>query len=82
MFMSMDDSRRIRLQRGITVATRSTLVLVSLSVVKICVGVLSGSIALLADATHTVMDIAGSAVVWLGLRLSLRKPTDQFPYGF
>jgi len=82
VFMSTDDSRTIRLQRGITVATRSTLVLVSLSVVKICVGVLSGSIALLADATHTVMDIAGSAVVWLGLRLSLRKPTDRFPYGF
>ena len=37
---------------------------------------------MLADAAHTIMDIAGSVIVWLGLRLSLRKPTDRFPYGF
>jgi cation diffusion facilitator family transporter len=72
----------MQLQRGITVAKRSTLVLVFLSVTKVAVGLLSGSIALLADATHTVMDIAGSTIVWLGLRLSVREPTDRFPYGF
>jgi len=80
--MNTDEPRRMQLQRGITVAKRSTLVLVFLSATKVAVGLLSGSIALLADATHTVMDIAGSTVVWLGLRLSVREPTDRFPYGF
>ena len=80
--MSADDARTILLRRGITVSSRSTLVLVVLSIAKVTVGLLSGSIALLADAAHTLMDIAGSVIVWLGLRLSLRKPTDQFPYGF
>ena len=80
--MSADDARTILLRRGITVSSRSTLVLVGLSIAKVTVGLLSGSIALLADAAHTLMDIAGSVIVWLGLRLSLRKPTDQFPYGF
>jgi cation diffusion facilitator family transporter len=80
--MSSDDARRILLQKGITVSRRSTLVLVALSIAKGGVGLLSGSIALLADAAHTIMDIAGSVIVWLGLRLSLRKPTDLFPYGF
>ena len=80
--VSTDELRRARLQRGITVARRSTLVLVLLSVTKVTVGFLSGSIALLADAAHTVIDIAGSTIVWLGLRLSVREPTDRFPYGF
>jgi cation diffusion facilitator family transporter len=80
--MNTDEPRRVQLQRGITVAKRSTLVLVFLSVTKVAVGLLSGSIALLADATHTVMDIASSTIVWLGLRLSVREPTDRFPYGF
>ena len=80
--MSVGDGKRILLQRGITVSRRSTFVLVVLSIAKAIVGLLSGSIALLADAAHTIMDIAGSVIVWLGLRLSLRKPTDLFPYGF
>ena len=80
--MNAEDVRTILLQRGIAVSRRSTFILVLLSVAKVTVGLLSGSIALLADATHTIMDIAGSAIVWLGLRLSLRKPTDRFPYGF
>jgi len=80
--MSPDDARAILLQEGIAVSRRSTFVLVVLSISKGVVGLLSGSIALLADAAHTVMDIAGSVIVWLGLRLSLRKPTDRFPYGF
>jgi cation diffusion facilitator family transporter len=80
--MSPDDARAILLQEGIAVSRRSTFVLVILSISKGVVGLLSGSIALLADAAHTVMDIAGSVIVWLGLRLSLREPTDRFPYGF
>jgi cation diffusion facilitator family transporter len=80
--MSAGDAKRTLLQRGITVSRRSTFVLVVLSIAKVIVGLMSGSIALLADAAHTITDIAGSVIVWLGLRLSLRKPTDLFPYGF
>ena len=75
------EARTLLLERGVTVAKRCTMILVVLSVTKGIVGAMSGSIVLLADATHTVMDIFGSAVVWLGLRLSLREPTDRFPYG-
>jgi cation diffusion facilitator family transporter len=80
--LSVTDSGKISLQKGITASRRATLALVALSFAKGSIGIVSGSIALLADATHTVMDIVGSIVVWLGLRLSLRKPTDRFPYGF
>jgi cation diffusion facilitator family transporter len=80
--LSAKDARAILLQKGTTVSRRSALVPVVLSIAKGAVGLLSGSIALLADAAHTIIDIAGSVIVWLGLRLSLRKPTDRFPYGF
>ena len=80
--LSAKDARAILLQKGTTVSRRSALVPVVLSIAKGAVGLLSGSIALLADAAHTIVDIAGSVIVWLGLRLSLRKPTDGFPYGF
>jgi len=80
--LSAKDARAILLQKGTTVSRRSALVPVVLSIAKGAVGLLSGSIALLADAAHTIVDIAGSVIVWLGLRLSLRKPTDRFPYGF
>jgi cation diffusion facilitator family transporter len=80
--LSVDDSARMPLQKGITATKSATFILVVLSFAKVSVSIVSGSIALLADATHTVIDIAGSIVIWLGLRLSLRKATDRFPYGF
>jgi len=80
--MTSDDPKTVLLQNGITVSRRSTLVLVVVFITKSTVGLLSGSIALLADAAHTIMDIAGSMIVWLGLRLSTKEPTDRFPYGF
>ena len=54
--MNAEDVRTILLQRGIAVSRRSTLILVVLSVAKVTVSLLSGSIALLADAAHTIMD--------------------------
>ena len=76
------DSRMMLLQKGVTASIRSTVALIVLSIVEAGVSVLSGSVALLADAVHTLTDLVGSAIVWIGLRLSMKKPTDQFPYGF
>lgn len=80
--MGVDTNKALLLRKGIIASKRSTLILMLLSIVEGSVSFLSGSIALFADAIHTVMDIAGSAVVWIGLKLSLRAPTDRFPYGF
>ena len=52
-----------------------------LAVVKGVAGILGNSYALVADAVESVTDIAGSLVVWSGLRLSSRAADDDHPYG-
>jgi cobalt-zinc-cadmium efflux system protein len=44
-------------------------------------GLLSGSMALLADAGHNLSDVLGLALAWGGLRLAQRPATPRFTYG-
>ncbi len=44
-------------------------------------GLLSNSVALLADAGHNVSDVLGLAVAWSAAVLSKRAPTQRFTYG-
>ena len=44
-------------------------------------GVLSNSVALLADAGHNLGDVLGLGVAWLASELVKRAPTDRFTYG-
>ncbi len=70
------------LQIGANASKNSTLALVFLASLKGIVGFYSGSIALLADAVHTSLDIFTSLAVWVGLKLSLRGSGETFPYGY
>lgn len=45
-------------------------------------GVLSNSVALLADAGHNLSDVLALAVAWVGMSLSKRAPSGRFTYGF
>src|ERR1700686_3703528 len=45
-------------------------------------GVVSGSLALLADAGHNLGDVLGLALSWGAAVLSRRGPTQRFTYGF
>jgi len=47
---------------------------------KYCLGVFSGSLALIADAVHSSADVVSSASIWAGLRISRRK-SKRFPFG-
>ena len=53
-----------------------------LSLLKATVGYVSGSIALVADALHDASDVLITIASWVGLKISERKPTKRFPYGF
>ena len=61
------------------VATTLSLIL---AVVKLSVGVMSGSVALLASAMDSIMDMFVSVFNFLALRISDKKPTDEFSYGY
>lgn len=60
----------------------SITVTIFLVVLKYSIGVLSGSIALVADSIHALTDVLSSVAVLLGLMIASRKPTKSFPYGF
>lgn len=50
-------------------------------VVEVIYGLLSGSMALLADAGHNLSDVLGLAIAWAGAELAKRPPTARFTYG-
>ena len=70
------------LEMGETASKYSTIANLSLAIIKGLVGILSGSIALIADAVHSFSDIFASMAVYIGLKLSRRKPDEKFPYGY
>ncbi len=60
----------------------SVVLNVLLFVLKYYAGVVSASVALIADAWHTLSDSLTSVVVILGIRLSSRKPDREHPFGY
>lgn len=52
------------------------------SAVKIAIGLLTSSIAILSDGAHNMADAASSVLTIVGTKLSARKPTRKHPFGF
>ncbi len=61
-------------------AAGSILLNSALAAAKYALGAACSSLALKADALHSLTDIAASAAVFMGIRLSRRR-TAEFPYG-
>lgn len=53
----------------------------TLAAVKIAGGVVGNTYALIADGVESLVDIFSSALVWAGLRVAMRPPDDNHPYG-
>ena len=70
------DSRGIR-----RLAFLGLLVNLVLSIVKLFAGIVGHSYALIADAAESLTDIAGSTIIWAGLRYAARPPDERHPYG-
>jgi divalent metal cation (Fe/Co/Zn/Cd) transporter len=62
------------------VAAYSLLVNMILVAIKLFLSIASGSLALRADAVHSLVDVFDSAALMLGLYISERK-SKSFPYG-
>ena len=54
---------------------------VAIVIVQAVFGVLSNSVALIADAGHNLSDVLGLLVAWLASSLARRPPTSRFTYG-
>ena len=64
---------------------KTTLIGIAISIVLVFLkgiaGYLGHSYALIADATETGADVFSSALLWAGLRIALKRPDEQHPYG-
>ena len=70
------------LKKGETTSKYASIISMVFSLVKGITGWYTGSVALMADAVNSFSDIFASLAVYLGLRFSQKKATEQFPYGY
>jgi cation diffusion facilitator family transporter len=69
------------LQTGARVALLGLGINVVLATVKIVGGYVGNAYVLIADGIESALDIAGSAVIWGGLKFAARPPDATHPYG-
>ena len=69
------------LESGARVALLGMVANVFLATAKITAGALGNSYVLIADGIESALDIAGSAIIWGGLKLAARPADETHPYG-
>ncbi len=69
-------------QRGKKVSIVAGLGTLMFALAKGIVGLVSGSIVLMGDAVHSGADSFSAFLVWAGLKISQKDPTEKFPYGY
>ena len=52
-----------------------------LIILKLTVGIISGSISILSEALHSGMDLIASVIAFIAVRISARPPDELHPYG-
>ncbi|HXK06830.1 MAG TPA: cation diffusion facilitator family transporter [Verrucomicrobiae bacterium] len=62
-------------------ALTSLLAAIALTTFKIVVGILTGSLGILAEAAHSGLDLVAAAMTWLAVRISGRPPDSEHLYG-
>lgn len=70
-----------RVEAGMRLALIGILVNALLAVAKLLAGYFGDSYALIADGIESTLDIAGSCIIWSGLKLATKPPDAEHPYG-
>jgi cation diffusion facilitator family transporter len=77
----VDDKQAIAGRQIKSITYLGMAVNIALSVIKVVIGLLATSLALVADGIHSLSDVATDVAVLLGLHLGSRKPDQSHPYG-
>lgn len=72
----------IRKKLGIQAGIVSIITNILLFAIKMWAGIVSGSLALIADAWHTLSDSLSSVIVIFSVKISSRKPDKNHPFGY
>src|SRR5213082_808434 len=75
------DAAASNLQSGARLALVGLAVNVAFAFIKLMAGVFGNAYALIADGIESALDVAGSIVIWGGLRFAARPPDATHPYG-
>lgn len=54
---------------------------VFLIIIKLIAGILSGSVSILSEAIHSMMDLIAAVIAYFSVRISSRPPDPEHPYG-
>jgi cation diffusion facilitator family transporter len=60
----------------------SALILAGAGLTELAFASVTHSVGLLGDGLHNLSDVSTSLLVFIGFRVSRRKPTDRYPYGY
>ncbi len=71
------DPRRAEVRESLTALAVNTAVWI----IRLYLGLLSGSMALVADAWHSLSDNFSSAAILIGSRVAAKPPDEEHPYG-
>lgn len=70
-----------RIRAGVSVGIVGLFTNVLLFLIKILVGILSGSVAIVADAVNSLFDFVSSVMTVVGFQVSGKEPDQGHPYG-
>ena len=76
----MDKARRTR-ARKTRAAALSVLSNASLVILKVIVGIFTGSVSILSEAIHSANDLLAAIIAFISVRISDRPPDREHPYG-
>ena len=78
---SINNTARLNLEAGMKLALLGIGINAVLAAVKLLAGYFGHAYALIADGIESSLDIAGSFIIWGGLKLAAKPPDADHPYG-
>jgi cation diffusion facilitator family transporter len=77
----MEPARQQQLREKRSAAVTSVIAAVFLTVLKAVVGVMTGSLGILAEAAHSTLDLGAALLTLFAVRVSDRPADEEHPYG-
>lgn len=71
----MSSNRKVKVA-ALSIASNTTLI-----IIKVIVGLLSGSVSIVSEAIHSSMDLVASIIAFLSVRISSKPADEKHPYG-
>ncbi len=81
LFIKDSDPNEVRRKYGVLCGGCGIFLNVLLFALKLFVGIVSGSVAVTADAINNISDAGSSVVTMIGFRLAGKKPDPEHPFG-